>query len=429
MRFLGVLLFVSTGLPAAGAQSETYFGLLDGIHALTLQLDRGEDQGAVRLEFPGDEETYVFRGGCTPEAEQCRFRARDTALLLELRWLPNQLSGQLIDARQRARRLSGVRASSPLAAQLSLDSAGCRGSYDLVSYANADSTLQLTVAELPAGAALDAAKGELPDLFARELRGTLYDGRDSTTYRVRGRYAQGRGRLELSRIGGGFVGNLLLEGIPASHERTARLKLIRDAVTFDTELTPVERLPLGCRSTAGRFAMLYLRGGFSPAAQSLADRQADRRWERMQELRPGGEGYAWVEPARLTQQWMSAWVYGPEGLGDLIDNIDRETGRRLRTNGLEGNRATRVAHRSAAYEKARGRHPLYGEADYEAWSADLRFEDFVILHEGLGYTSDYHPVYGRLMYVEPYTELIGPQRSGRLPAWLSRMLDQIGIKP
>ena len=384
---------------AARAQPTAFVGYLDGVHPVLLERN-GDGITAELTTAERPDAPYELVGDCADRA--CAYRAREAALSVKVRDLSaNHVHLTLTDGtgRERTARLTDTRSAGVGALP-----ASCTRGGSLHAYRDSASTLRLTVA----------------NLAGRGIVGTAYVHSLATSLRVSGEPNEGgTTRLTLRDEAGKRVGYIALAGICYRPDFEATVEL--GGMTTQLRLEEVERLDLGCRSAEGRYSMLYPEVG-KPGGASA--KRTAAWWDATRAAAaaitaPVANAATWFVPARLDERVLSGWLItrGADGhAAARALTFDRNTGRPVRATALLGPKKQRAKAARTAREQALARHPLAGEAAFEAWARDIAFDEVTALPEGLAFGGPYHPVYGQLTYTAPWSELSYRER---VPAWLT----------
>ena len=264
--------------------------------------------------------------------------------------------------------------------------------------------------------AADDHRLTLATLPSQRMRGSLYLASVQTTFFLQGERSGREVHLEVSQPDGLPVGELTLlaDSTAADWERLSA-KLDLGAGPRTLRLALAERVPLGCRQADGRYDLVMPFADVTAALPSTPEPTTEMDlpqlgwlvWQSMHDQDPA-IAQGWFEPLRLDDDLLSGWLHvqTSTSFASYPLNFNR------RTNYLIGEALFRAGPRRArqqelsrSFRTTVASHPLRDDKSFRQWLERQTFHDVVVLHEGLSYATDRHPVYGRLVWIEPWSSL------------------------
>ena len=427
-----------------GAQTD-FYGALDDVHPLRLTLP--DDGPRARLWIGSATVEIALEGWC--EAGTCAYDAIDTALALRFfRTADERLIGTATAGDGRPRALEAHAYAGPsVALELATEAPPAQRSVVPAAFANllparlrapraarADSMLAAFSEEVFAPdflqrcgsdkwvSAYSTAGAEhrltLATLPGQRVLGSLYLASVHTTLLVQGE-REGRAiHLAVARPDGTPAGELRLAADSTSVDwERASATLDLGGGPQALRLAVVERVPLGCRQADGRFDLVMPLADVSAPLPSTPEATTERDlpqlgWTAWTAMRQGDaqSGQGWFEPLRLDGDVLSGWLHvqTPGAFATYPVNLNRRTGYLLGDALLSAGPARpRRRELSRHLRTAVAAHPLRDDPRFRDWMDGEAFAETAaaVTAEGLAYATARHPVYGRLVYVEPWGEL------------------------
>ena len=433
--FLTVLaLLVSSPLLAQGY----YYGAVDDVYPIGLEVA----SDTVAWAWIGSATRAVRFAGRPSQNGRVKWRALDTTLVLDGTLREGDFVGKLRNGLGReqsvlAKAYAGQRStlSVPFRGQTTTPTPKARqwvteAARQLGIGRTQDTTFVKTAAELPADfltfcgsqkwvstwtTATRDYRLTLTLLPTGRLRGSLFLAASQTTLLADGEARGSTLSVVLSQLNHETVGTLEAaadERVDDWGRLTAKLDLGAGGQTLRFALS--ERIPLECRQEGGSLDLLLPRIGETTDRTTALRRlnpmtpadYFEDRWARL--LSRAQRGSVWFEPLRLDAYVMSGWIHASTDAGEeaVAFTVDRRTATVVGERRFSvGSRKERLHVRQEQRRRAISTHPLYADPDFRSWAADQALTQVTVAAEGLVYTTERHPVYGRLIWLTSWDSL------------------------